>query len=67
MELFFGYLAGLLTLINPCVVPVLPLVLAGSLQASRFGPLALAAGMSVTFVVLGVSVAAFGRSLGIDE
>jgi cytochrome c biogenesis protein CcdA len=44
LELVFAYGAGLLTLINPCVLPVLPIVLAGSLQASRFGPLALAGG-----------------------
>ena len=40
---------GLLTLINPCVLPVLPIVLATSLQADRRAPLALAAGMSVSF------------------
>ena len=67
MDLLFGYLAGLLTLINPCVLPVLPIVLATALQASRWGPVAMAAGMSVAFVALGVGVAAFGRSLGIDE
>ncbi|TMV51775.1 cytochrome c biogenesis protein CcdA, partial [Thioclava sp. BHET1] len=47
MELILGYAAGLLTLINPCVLPVLPIVLASALQASRFGPLALAAGLSL--------------------
>ena len=66
MELVFGYLAGLLTLINPCVLPVLPIVLGSALQASPRGPLALAAGMSVSFVVLGVAVAAFGYALGLD-
>ena len=63
MELVFGYLAGLLTLINPCVLPVLPLVLGSALQASTAGPLALAAGLSLSF---GVTVAAFGFALGID-
>ena len=67
MDLFFAYIAGLLTLINPCVVPVLPIVLASALQASKWGPVALAAGMSAAFVALGVSVTAFGRALGIDE
>ena len=67
MDLIFGYLAGLLTLINPCVVPVLPIVLASALQASKWGPLALAGGMSLAFVALGIMVAAFGRALGIDE
>ena len=67
MELIFGYLAGLLTLINPCVLPILPIVLASTLQVSRMGPVALAAGMSVSFVVLGLSVSVFGASLGIDD
>ena len=43
MEYLLGYAAGLLTLINPCVLPVLPIVLATALQADRRGPLALAA------------------------
>lgn len=67
MELLLGYLAGLLTLINPCVLPVLPIVLATALQAGRFGPVALAAGMSVSFVALGVLVAVGGQALGVTE
>jgi cytochrome c biogenesis protein CcdA len=67
MELILGYLAGLLTLINPCVLPVLPIVLAGALQASPLGPVALAAGMSLSFVVLGITVSAFGFALGLTE
>lgn len=67
MELLFGYLAGLLTLINPCVLPVLPIVLTGALQAHRLGPVALAAGMSLAFVSLGLLVSAFGFALGLNE
>jgi cytochrome c-type biogenesis protein len=66
MDLVFGYLAGLLTLINPCVLPVLPIVLASALQAHRAGPIALAAGMSASFVILGVGIAALGNRLGIS-
>lgn len=65
MELIFAYGAGLLTLINPCVVPVLPIVLAGALHANRAGPLAMAAGLSLSFVVLGVAVTAFGHAIGL--
>lgn len=65
MDLILGYGAGLLTLINPCVLPILPIVLATALQASRFGPLAVAAGMSLSFVVLGLGVTALGRTLGL--
>jgi cytochrome c biogenesis protein CcdA len=67
MELFFAYLAGLLTLINPCVLPVLPIVLASALQAGRHGPLAVAAGMSISFVTLGMLVATVGHSIGLTE
>ena len=66
MDLVFGYLAGLLTLINPCVLPVLPIVLATALQAHRLGPVALAAGMSIAFVTLGLGVAVLGRGLGLS-
>lgn len=66
-EILLGYVAGLLTLINPCVLPVLPIVLASALQAHRLGPVALALGMSAAFVTLGLGVAAVGRSLGISE
>ncbi len=65
MDLIFGYGAGLLTLINPCVLPILPIVLATALQASRYGPLAVAAGMSLAFVVLGLGVTVLGRSFGL--
>lgn len=67
MELIFAYLAGLLTLINPCVLPVLPIVLATSLQSDRRAPIALATGMSLSFVVLGLGVAALGPALGIRQ
>ncbi|PKP85085.1 MAG: cytochrome C biogenesis protein CcdA [Alphaproteobacteria bacterium HGW-Alphaproteobacteria-2] len=67
MIYLLAYAAGLLTLINPCVLPVLPIVLATALNASRWGPVALAAGMSVSFVVLGMLVATLGFSLGITE
>jgi len=65
MEFVFAYGAGLLTLINPCVLPILPIVLATALQASPRGPLAVAAGMSLSFVVLGLAVTVLGRSLGL--
>jgi len=67
MELVFAYLAGLLTLINPCVLPVLPIVLVSALNADRLGPVSLAAGMSVSFVTFGVVVTAFGSAIGLTQ
>jgi cytochrome c-type biogenesis protein len=65
MDLIFAYLAGLLTLINPCVLPVIPIALASATSANRFGPIALAAGMSLTFTLLGVATASFGPAIGL--
>ena len=67
MDIILGYLAGLLTLINPCVLPVLPIVLVSALNADRLGPVALAAGMSASFVAFGVLVTAFGPAIGLPE
>jgi cytochrome c-type biogenesis protein len=66
MEVIFAYLAGLLTLINPCVLPVLPIVLASSLHRDRRAPIALAAGLSLSFVALGLGVTALGPALGLN-
>lgn len=65
--MIFAYVAGLLTLINPCVLPVLPIVLASAVSASRWGPVALAAGMSASFVVFGLFVTAFGAGIGLTQ
>jgi cytochrome c biogenesis protein CcdA len=67
MEFIFAYGAGLLTLINPCVLPILPIVLAGALQAGRGGPLYMAAGLSISFVAFGMFVTTFGYAIGLDE
>ena len=48
------------------MLPLLPIVIAAAFQNSRLGPLALAAGLTVSFAVLGVSVTAFGHLLSID-
>ena len=62
-----AFVAGVLTLLNPCVLPVLPIVLAASLQADRRGPLALAGGLSLSFVLAGLFVILLGASFGIDQ
>ena len=67
MDFVFAYLAGVLTLINPCVIPVLPIVIAGALANNKFGPLALVAGLCLSFTIAGITIAAFGPALGIDE
>ncbi|MBL1404877.1 MAG: cytochrome c biogenesis protein CcdA [Rhizobiales bacterium] len=66
MDLLFGYIAGLLTLINPCVLPVLPIALAASVSEHRLGPVALAAGMSLTFTFFGIFITVLGPTIGVS-
>ena len=61
-----AYVAGALTILSPCVLPLVPIVLSSAAQRHRFAPLALAAGLVVAFTVTGFVVAAFGQALGID-
>ncbi|HMK90649.1 MAG TPA: cytochrome c biogenesis protein CcdA [Methylocystis sp.] len=60
-------LAGLLSVLSPCVAPLLPLVLAAAAARSRFGPALLALGVSFSFVAIGLFVATIGFSIGLDD
>ena len=62
----FGFLAGLLSILSPCVLPVLPLVFSPAGAAHRLGTAALAAGLVTSFVVIGLFVATIGFSVGLD-
>jgi cytochrome c biogenesis protein CcdA len=62
----FGYIAGALSTLSPCVLPLLPIVIATAVARHRFGPLALAVGLTVSFAVVGTFIATAGASLGAD-
>lgn len=66
-ELVLAFVAGLVTILNPCVLPLVPILVASSLGKHRFGPVALAAGLGSSFTLFGFSIIAFGFQLGIDE
>jgi cytochrome c biogenesis protein CcdA/thiol-disulfide isomerase/thioredoxin len=46
-----AFLAGVITAISPCVLPVLPIVLAGGASGGRRRPFTIVAGLLTTFVV----------------
>ena len=67
MTFIWAWLAGVLTLINPCVLPLLPVVIAGALQGHRHGPIYMAAGLTVAFTTVGVLITAFGHLIGLTS
>src|SRR3954452_25497671 len=62
--LAFG--AGALTILSPCVLPLVPVVLGYAAQRQRCGPVALAGGLIASFTVTGFVLAAFGAQIGVD-
>jgi cytochrome c biogenesis protein CcdA len=61
-----GFLAGILSTLSPCVLPLLPLVFAAAASAHRAGPALLALGVVVSFTAAGLFVATVGFAIGLD-
>ncbi len=61
-----GFLAGMLSTLSPCVLPLLPLVLAAAASAHRAGAAMLALGLALSFTVAGLFIATMGFAIGLD-
>ena len=61
-----AFVAGVLTVLSPCVLPILPIVLGAAASERKYGPAALAAGLALSFVVLGLVVSTIGYSIGLN-
>ncbi len=62
----FAFLAGMLSILSPCVLPLVPIVLGTAASEHKLGPLALAAGLALSFTVIGLFVATIGFAIGLD-
>jgi cytochrome c-type biogenesis protein len=60
-----GFLAGVLSILSPCVLPLAPIVVGAAVAAHPFGPLALVLGLAVSFTTVGLFVATVGFALGL--
>ena len=61
-----GFLAGLLSILSPCVLPLVPIVVGTAVAAHPLGVLALAFGLAVSFTSVGLFVATVGLAIGLD-
>ncbi len=61
-----GYLAGVLSTLSPCVLPLLPLVVGSAVAVHRAGALVLAAGLALSFTAIGLFIATVGLAIGLD-
>lgn len=64
--ILLAVLAGVLSVLSPCVLPLLPIVLGAAAAEHRWAPAALALGVALSFTALGLFVATLGYAAGLD-
>jgi cytochrome c biogenesis protein CcdA len=62
----FAAVAGALSPLSPCVLPLLPVVLGAAASEHKMGPLALSAGLAASFAAIGFFVSTVGFTIGLD-
>ncbi|GAC1578392.1 MAG: cytochrome c biogenesis CcdA family protein [Sphingomicrobium sp.] len=61
-----AFLAGLLSILSPCVLPLIPIIFGTAQSRHKFGPFAVGAGLAISFTAIGLFVSTIGFSLGLD-
>lgn len=62
-----GLVAGVLSFLNPCVLPLIPIVFASAQSRHPLGPVALGVGLALSSTAIGLFIATIGFSIGLDE
>jgi cytochrome c-type biogenesis protein len=62
----FALIAGLLSTLSPCVLPIVPILLGSGGHRQRCAPFSLAAGLVLSYAIVGTALAWVGTALAID-
>lgn len=62
----FGLLAGILSTLSPCVLPIIPILLGSAANAHPRAPLVLAGGLAISYAIIGTGLAWVGSVLDLD-
>lgn len=66
MSLIFAFVAGLVTVLSPCVLPLLPILLANSSLGGRARPIGLMIGFAVFFTAVTLTLSLLVRQIGLS-
>lgn len=58
-----AFFAGMVSVLSPCIIPVIPAVFAYSTEKGKFRPLAIVFGLSLSFTSMGIVTSLFGATL----
>lgn len=64
--LLFAFLAGLVTILSPCILPILPIVLSGSLSGGKKRPLGIVTGFIGSFTFFTLALATIVQATGVS-
>lgn len=64
--LIFAFLAGIVTILSPCILPILPIVLSGSLTGSKKRPFGIITGFILSFTFFTLFLSTIVRVTGIS-
>ncbi|MFI4963630.1 MAG: cytochrome c biogenesis protein DipZ, partial [Legionellales bacterium] len=66
ITLFLGFAEGFALILSPCILPILPIFLAGSLSGSKQRPLGIIIGFTLFFALIAFFSRQFVQYSGID-
>jgi cytochrome c biogenesis protein CcdA/thiol-disulfide isomerase/thioredoxin len=64
--ILFAFLGGIVTILSPCVLPVLPVVLSGSIGRGKSRPLGIVSGFVASFTVFTLTLTSIVQTTGIS-
>lgn len=56
--------AGLVSVLSPCVIPVVPLIVTGTAEDHKLRPVLIVSGLALAFIAMGVASSLFGAVIG---
>lgn len=62
-----SFLAGVLSILSPCVLPLVPILMGSAASSHRLGPYALVGGLMVSFTAIGVVLGSLGATAGLEQ
>ena len=64
--ILFSLLSGLVTVLSPCILPVLPIVLSSTLTGGKRRPLGVVSGLIISFSIFTLAISQIVSLLGIS-
>lgn len=64
--LIFSFLAGVVTILSPCILPILPIVLSGSITGGKRRPLGIITGFIISFTLFTLFLTSIVKATGIS-